>query len=207
MQLNLNPNSLDYLIEDNIVHYPLLLCLNMSNEIINYIIKNQDKLRHFTSTMPKLPFTIDNICEYLFNWECNMHYTQGVLLNARYISLIEKNLILLNNSNINILYANSAALHLVDLNPHVIDWKYLSCNTNPIAIQILKENIDFWDEESCIYQLIFRNSQCWCHHRYYQARFVVMRPLYKMRSRETRESAQRRRWTDSYFLLRAYWLT
>lgn len=147
MQLNLNPNSLDYLIEDNIVHYPLLLCLNMSNDIINYIIKHQDKLRHFTSTMPKLPFTIDNICEYLFNWECNMHYTQGVLLNARYISLIEKNLILLNNSNINILYANSAALHLVDLNPHVIDWKYLSCNTNPIAIQILKENIDkiYWE--------------------------------------------------------------
>ena len=146
MQLNLNPNSLDYLIQNNIPHYPVLLCINMSNEIINYLITNQDKIRHFTSTMPSLTFTIDNICEYVFNCESTLHYTQGILLNARYISLIEKNLKLLNKSNRNILYANSEALHLVDLNPEVIAWDYLSCNTNPIAIQILKENIDeiYW---------------------------------------------------------------
>jgi hypothetical protein len=138
-QLNLNSNALDYIIKYNIQQYPLLLSANMSPNLISHILKNEIKLPFKNS------ITIENICKHLFTYD-NIHYERCILLNPRYISLIEQNIEVLNERKREILYGNPAALHLLCLNPAYIAWDYLSQNTNPEAIKILKENIDsiYW---------------------------------------------------------------
>lgn len=133
-QLNVNPSALEYIMTHHISQYPLLLSLNSSPDLVEHIIKNKIK---FGSTQ----LNKENIFEYLITCSQNIKYEEGILLNPLYIKLIEKNFHLLKKTKRDVLYANPAALHLLDLRPKSIQWDYLSSNSNPIAIKLLKENI------------------------------------------------------------------
>ena len=139
-QLNVNPSALEYIMTHNIPQFPLILSLNSSPDLINHIIKNKNKLEF------NIFFKTENIFENLITCSRVIKYERGILLNPLYIKLIEKNFHLLNKTKRDVLYANPAALHLLDLRPKSIEWDYLSSNTNPIAIKLLKENIDkiYW---------------------------------------------------------------
>jgi hypothetical protein len=115
-------------------------------ELLSWIKPYQSKL---CSTQLNLnPNAMDyikkqNIQQYpiLLNIQyCDQHTT------PKYISFIKENLWQLNKSKRDTLYANPHILHLLSLNPEDIAWDYLSQNTNPIAIKILRENIEgiYW---------------------------------------------------------------
>ena len=113
-QLNLNPNALEYMLDNNIFICPHIICLNTSPLVIDYIRENPDLIR----------------------------YT-SLISNKNALRLIEEYIDELSFYNVQMLYANPNALHLVSLFcPPKISWEYLSSNTNPIAIQLLRENID-----------------------------------------------------------------
>lgn len=114
IQLNLNPNALDYILENRIFICAHIICLNTSPEVIDYIRENPELIR-----------------------------LTSLISNKNAGRLIEEHIDEISSFNISMLYQNPNTLHLLSLFlPKKIDWAYLSSNTNPNAIQLLRENID-----------------------------------------------------------------
>ena len=85
-QLNLNPNALEYILDNNIVIIPYIICLNTSPMVIDYIRQNPELIK-----------------------------LTSLISNKNAGPLIEEHIDDISYNNISMLYQNPNTLHLLSL--------------------------------------------------------------------------------------------
>jgi len=109
--------------------------LNLNPNAMEYMIKNNIYMS------PHLISLNTSAIDYIIQ-NPELFKLTAIISNKNAIKLIEKHIHEIGHYQTHMLYSNPNTLHLVCLNPEYIAWNYLSCNTNPIAIKLLSENIN-----------------------------------------------------------------